>query len=152
MNTKYNDRYGYDATRYPLWAGAYLLKSCAPGVSVFCDDLKTSLQNLNDFFKDQGVEAAGSLPADGYYYGPTKTKLAKTKQAQNNFAGPALNGPALVAAYAINDQKMVHALLPRFNAYKLEENSFSGVGEYNSSPYFEGTLLMLSKAVVEGKL
>ncbi len=147
METKYNDRYGYDATRYPLWAGAYLLTQCSEKTAVFCENLQTSLTTLTDFFIKQGVIEAGSLPVDGYYYGPNALPHETTE-----LAGPALNGPVLVAAHALNHTDLVYALLPRFNSYDLAKNKPDTEKPHNSSAYYEGALLMLSKAALEERL
>ncbi|MEO8402892.1 MAG: glycosyl hydrolase family 8 [Gammaproteobacteria bacterium] len=143
----------YDASRFPLWNGAYCLANV--GVQLCPHDFLTSyMQSVKT------SSPSGSINTAGYW-----AFTAGSYQDGQAVAGgsadvkPALVGPLAVAEAAVDNGQTTsdgyyNTLINQLASYDLNvhtPNSAQGQGYPNSSdPYFNGALNLLTEALLTG--
>lgn len=144
-------QYGYDASRFPLFYGAYCLKNSTKPA---CKNKTEILQNIVATLENVSVD--GQIPSSGLWaYGKGKDGRAVNNDMANV---PALIGPTAVAAYSLNDGKtggFFDKLLLQLQKYSIKENTpkllDSGNFRDTTGPYFNSILHLLTQALLVGK-
>ncbi|MCX7123104.1 MAG: glycosyl hydrolase family 8 [Gammaproteobacteria bacterium] len=163
-------QYGYDATRYPMWNGAYCLQYAnnpatpMPTSESLCQTtvlpyLTSLMKTINNASNDQNL-----LPGNGIwaytFSDPTDgsvvdgTAVTPSGQEPSYALSPALDGPAAIGNLAVGNMSQYTNLTTALNAYSIANNppSSDSTGPYvnTSGPYFNATLDLISEALLVG--
>lgn len=143
-------QYAYDATRFPLWAGAYVLN--AQGNEALKTNISKDLTGFTTFLNSHTQN--GVLDSSGYWAVSTGKYKAGENASGDFGSAPALEGPAAVAAKAVGDTKLYDQLLKSLSAYDISKHTMTSVPDGNfvatSAPYFNAALDLLSQAELAG--
>tara|TARA_R110000868_G_scaffold8205_9_gene42880 strand:- start:59803 stop:61512 length:1710 start_codon:yes stop_codon:yes gene_type:complete len=145
-------QFGYDATRFPLWLGAYCMTNAS---SAECVNSLTLLKKYVVFAKTHTC-GNGVLPDNGWWAQSVSGHNVGDQVAPATCAAshPALAGPTAVAAYATAQYDFATQLLNNLYSYDLGSNTpASAAGQpfgNSSAPYFNAAIKLISLALIAG--
>lgn len=156
ISEKWALQFSYDASRYPLFNGAYCL---AHPSSATCIAAKPILSGLLETISK--VTQNFTLPSAGVWAYPVGTAKAGDPVEGSAYpastgGSPALDGPMAVAELAINgkDSPFYQGLLRTLSNYSLSQHTPASAKNEgfmaSTSPYFNGSLALLSQALLVG--
>ena len=152
-------QFGYDASRHPLFNGAYCL---AKPDSMVCKEAKSILAGLLTTIKIiPEINLNFTLPTSGIWAYNVGTNLAGRPVDGSSYpaesgGSPALDGPVAVAERAVHGRSAFYeGLIGTLNNYDLSRRTPALGGKEadflaSTSPYFNGSLALLSQALLVG--
>lgn len=157
-------QFGYDAVRFPLWTAAYC-QQAAHQNKPFCTALNQPSGKQPAYFKAMAEfinthkcttkNGTVGLNPDGYWALHVNGFTDGSGTASACDITPAFLGPMAVLAKAVGDQTLADELIKSLSQYdvsKVTPTTAAGEGNYTSTsaPYFNGSLLLLTQALLVG--
>ena len=157
-------QFAYDSIRLPLWTGAYYAQSTDKASLTSSANYLTGLTDYIDSHTCTNASGQTSVNTQGFWAATTSVANAGDPvEVQACGTTPALEGPLAMAALAVNNTSLTNALVTTLNSYSIADNTFAAFATANgstltestytssSSPYFNGTLDLISEALLIGK-
>jgi len=146
--SRWEKTFSYDAIRYILWTTPYLTNNPS------AKDFKLLKNILDKMMGEKGLLPFIKETKDGWTLPPEGID-AFTNKANNGWKSiaVALNTPVFLYAYFTKDKSLINKLGPPIKQYSIEKKQPSIFDPPNdSSAYYTACILLITKALIEGKL